>query len=165
MLWAGHERPSRSGLGSLSGSPGANAQRPTTSGNDCPERPGERRPMPLIGRTTVTLDLKGCLEEVSRIAAGAGTQPQRHDHQKEPAANGSRERATQRCYPAPASHGQTKDHGSDCSKKGKVTRSQRLGDLSLKLLQLFSTRGQNINQAFAANSGDKSCSTLPVPTR
>jgi hypothetical protein len=41
--------------------------------------------MPLTGRTTVTLDLKGCLEEVSRIAAGAGTQPQQHDHQKEPA--------------------------------------------------------------------------------
>jgi hypothetical protein len=28
--------------------------------------------MPLTGRTTVTPDLKGCLEEVSRIAAGAG---------------------------------------------------------------------------------------------
>ncbi len=41
--------------------------------------------MPLTGRTTVTPDLKGCLEEVSRIAAGAGTQPQRHDLQKEPA--------------------------------------------------------------------------------
>ncbi len=41
--------------------------------------------MPLTGRTTVTPNLKGCLEEVSRIAAGAGTQPQRHDHQKEPA--------------------------------------------------------------------------------
>ncbi len=40
--------------------------------------------MPLTGRTTVTPDLKGCLEEVSRIAAGAGTQPQRHDLQKEP---------------------------------------------------------------------------------
>ena len=41
--------------------------------------------MPLTGRTTVTPDLKGCLEEVSRIAAGAGTRLQQHDHQKEPA--------------------------------------------------------------------------------
>ena len=41
--------------------------------------------MPLTRRTTVTPNLKECLEEVSRIAAGAGTQPQRHDHQKEPA--------------------------------------------------------------------------------
>jgi hypothetical protein len=85
MRWAGHERPSRSGLGSLPGCPGVNhAERPTTSGTDCPEWPGERRPMPLTGRTTVTPDLKGCLEEVSRIAAGAGTQLQRHDQQKEP---------------------------------------------------------------------------------
>jgi hypothetical protein len=39
-----------------------------TSGTDCPGRPGERRPMPLTGRTTVTPgpDLKGCLEEVSQ---------------------------------------------------------------------------------------------------
>ncbi len=155
MRWAGHERPSRSGLGSLPGCPGANAQRPTTSGNDWPERPGERRPMPLTGRTTVTLDLRGCLEEVSRIAAGAGTQPQRHDHQKEPAANGSRERATQRCYPAEA-----------VTDKPKITaaRSQRLpvGDLSLKLLQLFSTRGENINQVHSAKSGGQSCSTSPT---
>jgi hypothetical protein len=32
------------------------------------------------GRTTVSLDLKGCLEEVGNYAARAGTWPQRHDH-------------------------------------------------------------------------------------
>ncbi len=40
--------------------------------------------MPLTDRTTVTPDLEGCLEEVSRIVAGAGTRPQRHDLQNEP---------------------------------------------------------------------------------
>ena len=39
--------------------------------------------IPLTGRTTAKPDLKGCLEEVSRIAAGAGTRLQRHDLQKE----------------------------------------------------------------------------------
>jgi hypothetical protein len=32
------------------------------------------------GRTTVSLDLKGCLEEVGNHAARAGTWQQRHDH-------------------------------------------------------------------------------------
>jgi hypothetical protein len=32
------------------------------------------------GRTTVSLDLKGCLEEVGNYAARAGTWQQRHDH-------------------------------------------------------------------------------------
>ena len=32
------------------------------------------------GRTTESLDLKGCLEEVGKYAARAGTWPQRHDH-------------------------------------------------------------------------------------
>ncbi len=34
------------------------------------------------GRTTVSLDLKGCLEEVGNHAARAGTWQQRHDHTK-----------------------------------------------------------------------------------
>ena len=34
------------------------------------------------GRTTVSLDLKGCLEEVGNYAARAGTWPQRHDHKE-----------------------------------------------------------------------------------
>jgi hypothetical protein len=98
-------------------------------------RSSERRAtgMPLTGRTTVTLDLKGCLEEVSRIAAGAGTQPQRPP---------GRDTIIQTEEPGPAANLATAA-GSGPLKLENVT----LGELSLELLQLFSTRGQNINQA------------------
>ncbi len=41
---------------------------------------GGTRPLP--GRTTVSLDPKGCLGEVSKTAVGAGTRLQRHDHKE-----------------------------------------------------------------------------------
>jgi hypothetical protein len=102
---------------------------------------GVTRPLP--GRSTVSLDPKGCLGEVSKTAAGAGTQLQRHDHKEVHAIR--RQRGADRSKTlAPPASGQTRkaeDHGSDCSKKGKGTRSQRLGDLSPKIPSAILDKG------------------------
>jgi hypothetical protein len=43
--------------------------------------------------------------------------------------------------PASGQTRKTEDHGSDCSKKGKGTRSQRLGDLSPKIPSAILDKG------------------------
>ncbi len=140
MRWAGPNV--RVGVGRVAARlPRGNAQRPATSGGDCPERPGVRRSRPLTGRTTVPLDPKRCLGEVSKTAAGAGTQLQRHDHKEVHAIR--RQRGAGRSK-TPSASGQTReaeDHGSDSSKKGKGTRSQRLGDLSPKIPSAILDKG------------------------
>jgi hypothetical protein len=116
---------------------------------------------PLTCRTTVTPDLKRCLEEISKIAAGAGTQPQRHDHQKEPASRRQQGADRSKTYPNPGQTRNAKDHGNDCSEKGKAREVSAWVTSRLKLLQLFSTRGQNINLDHSAKSGGQGCSTSP----
>jgi hypothetical protein len=133
MRWAGHERPSRSGPGRCQAAPGQMPSDPPLPATTVREGRAYGGTRPLTGRTTVSLDLKGCLEEVSKTAAGAGTQLQRHDHKKEHASRRQQGADRSKTSPTPGRTRKAKDHGSDCSKKGKGTRSQRLRDLSPKI--------------------------------
>ncbi len=141
MRWAGHELPSRSRPGRCQAAQGQMPSDPPLPATTVRKGRAYGGTRPLTGRTTVTPDLKGCLEEVSKIAAGAGTQPQRHDHQKEPASRRQQGEDRSKILPSPGQTRKAKDHGNDCFKKGKGTRSQRLGNLSVKIPSAILDKG------------------------
>ena len=80
------------------------------------------------GRTTVSLDLKGCLEEVGNHAARAGTWQQRHDHTE--ATRDSKDDGT----PDPShTRARTGSQEQTTSRKGGETRVSRAGRPHIKI--------------------------------
>jgi hypothetical protein len=144
MRWAGRERPSRSGLGSLPGAPGlympSDPPLPVSAvrngqangihtphwpdhSHDCPEWIRRTGSIFLTDRTTVKPDLKGCLEEVSKIAALAGTRLQRHDPRRKLKGPRTRNRVPDEPRPQDIS-------GATLQKKGRHEKSTLGGSLA-----------------------------------